>query len=209
VSNVNLKRLDDRRVKLERLSPRWEPKEWQPEYDEMVVLTCHGVSNIRIAEQYNLTPQQVSNILNTDQGKLKIAETRKKHLEKLSESVGGRLENISIRAVGVIEEVLTDEAAMHGLRKESPLSLLSSMMGILKATGKVKDSTDRSLGITSPANVTINQNNIQVNSNTNIVTVPIAIAERVNTGLGMLQEIDRIHGQVTNVNSESNTSKPK
>lgn len=206
---MTTKRLDDRRVKLDRISPRWEPKDWKPHYDEIVVLACHGVSNIVIAERYQLTPQQVSNILNTDTGKEKIAETRKKHLEKLSETIGGRLENISVRAVDVIEQVLSNENTVKDLAANSPLSLISSMMGVLKATGKVKDSNERTSN--SPANVNINHSttNIQVNSNTQIVTVPIAIAERVNTGLGMLAEIDRIHGQVTNVNSESGIKESK
>lgn len=198
-----MSRIIDRRSLQPRISPRWEPKKWQPQYDEIIILSIHGVSNISIAERYQLTPQQVSNILNCEEGKRKIEEERKKSLEQMQNGFTNRLDRLAGKALTVAEKVLERDGAIENMIENHPLSLINNMMGILKATGKVIDKVNPAGNVS--VSQTIQQNNITVNQQTNNIQVPIAVAERVNSGLAMLNEIDRIHKN--NVNSESAGSK--
>lgn len=196
-------RIIDRRSLQPRITPRWEPKNWQPQYDEIVILSVHGISNISIAERYELTPQQVSNILNCEEGKRKIEEQRKEALLQIQSGFTNRLDRLAGKALDVAEKVLDNTGAVENMIENHPLSLINNMMGILKATGKVIDKSSPASNVS--VNQTIQQNNITVNQQTNNIQVPIAVAERVNSGLAMLDEIDRIHKN--NANSQSAGSK--
>lgn len=203
LSNMTVpERIIHRNRTVNRISPRWEPKEWQPHYDEIVLLSTYGIANTAIAERYDLTAQQVSNILNTEKGLAKKEEFRRITLAQAQQNIGGRLEVLSEKAVGVMEKVFSNGTAIENMIHNQPLSLLNNMMSFLKSTGKLKG--DSKIDNLPAIGGSVNINNITVNQQNNNVTVPIAYAERVASGLAMLEKIDEIHGNViSNANSES------
>jgi hypothetical protein len=87
----------------------------------------------------------------------------------------------------------------------SPLTTLRSMMDVLRATGKVKDSSKNTNQDQTNPTLSLTQNNITINQQTNNITVPIAIAQRVNAGLDKLSQIDEIHGRLTSNGISSTT----
>ncbi len=180
-----------------RITPRWEPVEWKEHYNQIVMLSVNGISNIAIGNTYSITPQQVSNIINSERGKVVARELGNKRLEVAQADIQGRLERLSLNALDVVEKIYSRKG--EDLIQESPLSFLDRSMAILKSTGKIKD--DKAKG-SEGNSVTVNHNNITVNQQTNNVTVPINIAARVNSGLDKLSMIDEIHGKLNSVDSK-------
>ena len=76
-----------------RIRKRWNPKEWRPEYEAIVALSCTGTSHKLLAERYGYTPVHISNIVNSDVGKelsnIILQNLRKISTESLPEKIGG------------------------------------------------------------------------------------------------------------------------
>ncbi len=43
-----------RKRKNEKVAERWDPLDWEPKYQAIVDLHCQGMSNLFIADKYNL-----------------------------------------------------------------------------------------------------------------------------------------------------------
>ena len=115
--------------------PRWNPKQWHPVYEEVVLLDSLGYKNTSIAEMKGFTPQHISNILNTPQAKIIKQLILKRMEQKRDETVEQRLEKITNRAMSRIEETINnDELAM-----KNPLGVFDRAITVLKATNKIKD----------------------------------------------------------------------
>lgn len=56
-------------LKYNKLRKKWEPKEWRPQYEEIVIKSARGDSNKQLAHEYGCTPQHISNIITTPQAK--------------------------------------------------------------------------------------------------------------------------------------------
>lgn len=118
----------------ERTKERWQPAEWRPEYVEIVSLSCSGMSNKMIAELKSLTPQQISNILNTEEGKTLRTFVRDKWMNDLKSSVPENITGIQAKAFKVINAILEDE----DVKKRNPISLLREAANLLKGIGTLR-----------------------------------------------------------------------
>ena len=115
---------------------RW-PKKWDPMYEQWVVLSAAGKSNKDIAELYNYTPQQVSNILTSPMAQMarrKIYEALHKGID---EGIPKRLEMLADKAVQRVAEVLYNDE----LAAESPFAVADRSIVVLKGLNKMRDET--------------------------------------------------------------------
>lgn len=53
---------------------KWEPKEWRPQYEEIVLESARGASNKALAQKHGVTPQTICNINRTEQARKIRAE---------------------------------------------------------------------------------------------------------------------------------------
>lgn len=92
-----------------RIKKRWNPKEWRPEYEAIVALSCTGTSHKLLAERYGYTPVHISNIVNSDVGK-ELSNIILQNLRKLStESLPQKIEGMQQVAVKRMEEYLSND----------------------------------------------------------------------------------------------------
>jgi hypothetical protein len=113
---------------------RWQPKKWDPLYDQMVALSCTGLSNKAIADRFQYTPQQVCNILTSDQAKI-VKQLITEHIRKVaSEDSAARLTRLEHAALKNVDFVLTNEELMQ----KSPLAIYDRSMAFLKGIGKME-----------------------------------------------------------------------
>lgn len=131
--------------------PRWNPKEWKPEYERIVLASAIGLSGSQLAEKFGYTEPWISQILNSNQAKiileLIVRRTREYSLTTLPE----RLEKIHIKAFQRIESVINDD----DMFERSPLAIFDRSVDLLKRGGVIKnDSPNLPAGTTN--NVTNN-----------------------------------------------------
>jgi hypothetical protein len=153
-------------------SKRWRPKKWIPIYDQMVAMHCVGESNKAIAERFDYTPQQVCNILGSEQAKIIKELVHRKVLSEL-EDTGDRLKKIELAAIKNIERVISDE----GMLESKPLAIFDRSMDILKGIGKLR-------GADTPVN------------QTNIFNIPAEHSAALASGIEKANEAMMLHGNV-------------
>lgn len=133
----------DERVKVPAVSNRknWVPKKWEPLFDEWVLRSVLGTSNIAIAAHYGYTRQHVSAVLNTPQAKLlrrQLHDNLRKNIElKTTE----RIEHIQDKALSRMTQVIDDDQ----LAAAQPFAMFDRSVAILKGTGIFK--SDEKAGI--------------------------------------------------------------
>lgn len=161
-------------------STRWVPKKWKPVYEEIVALNVMGLDNRSLAERYNYTPQQISNILNTPQAdiikKLAIERLRKNTLATVEQ----RLDGLKLKVVEKLELMLTDPQYFE----RSPFAVIDRGMKVLEKLGTQIPTID-------PSSPTHN-GNITVNGN--MYVMPNESVDKMTKALDKLQEVKRIHG---------------
>lgn len=118
-----------------RKTERWKPVEWRPEYTEIVALSATGISNVAISQMKNVTPQHVSNILNTEQAKQLRTIINQKWVDKLTSTLPDTLTKLQVNALNVISRVLESEEVI----KKNPIALLKESIAVLKGTGLMKN----------------------------------------------------------------------
>lgn len=131
-------------------SKRWVPKKWDPIYDQMVLLSCMGLSHKAIGDKFGYGQQQVCNILNTDQAKV-LKESIINHIRETGITLGDRLARIEESALKNIEHALTDE----DIRKKAPLAVADRSIAFLKGLGKLEGDKQKEIKNT---NVFIGEN---------------------------------------------------
>lgn len=116
---------------------KWVPKKWEAQFDEWVVRSVMGESNLSIAKRANYTPQHICNILNTPQAKLlrrQLLDNLQKNLELRTEE---RLAHIQDRALTRITQVLDNDKMLEA----APLALVDRCIALLRGTGLLKPET--------------------------------------------------------------------
>lgn len=113
---------------------RWQPKKWIPLYETMVGLSSMGRSNKYIAEVFGYTPQQVSNILTSDEAKLVLEVTVARIRDGATLTINSKLERLAERAVHNIETVLNDDNKLE----QSPFAIVDRSMALLKGLKKLQ-----------------------------------------------------------------------
>lgn len=160
-----------------RITKKWIPKEWRPEYEAITALSCTGLSNEALGKRFGYGKQQISNILNTPQAK-KLREIIVERLRATNNNtLGERIDNLREVALKRVESVLTDD----DIFSRSPLAIFDRSLGILKSTGNVKDN---GIGEHPINNIT----NIK-----NAMIVSPASAHLINEGLAKSEEAKRLN----------------
>ena len=112
---------------------KWVPKQWTPIYEQIVSLDCMGVSQKKIAEQFNMTNVMVSKVCCTPQAKI----IRRKVLEFLAEKnkvfQEERFDRVQVRAMERISSVLEDEE----LFTADPFAVVDRAFKLLEKTGRI------------------------------------------------------------------------
>lgn len=157
-----------------RLKPgkRWQPKKWLPIYDAMISLHCAGKSNKEIAETFDYTDQQVSNILCSDQAKAIIAQVALYVRNKVSETAAERMKRLEAAAIANIEHALTSPE----LKEKSPLAVADRSMAFLKGVGKLESGEKRQ------------QNNV--------IVIASEHSKQLVAGMNLADEALKLHGGV-------------
>lgn len=113
---------------------RWVPKEWRPEYEAIVALSCTGLNNEEVGKRFGYGKQQVSNILNTPQAK-KLRELIVNRLRDLNSiTLGERMTALNEKALSRIEDTLNNDA----IYERAPLAIFDRSFTFLKHAGVVK-----------------------------------------------------------------------
>lgn len=114
--------------------PKWNPKKWHPVYEDIVLQSCLGFSNIEIAKDRGYTPQHISNILNTPQATIIRTQLIKQIERKRSESIEARLEKLAYKAMDRIEDVMMNDEFAN----KEKLGIFDRSITVLKSVGKIK-----------------------------------------------------------------------
>jgi hypothetical protein len=139
-----------------RLTKKFEPKSWKPVYDLMVFHSCMGVSNKEIAEKYNYTPQQVCNILVSNQGRVRKKLILANLIENETASVQDRMEKVATKFLQKIELVADNDE----LFEKAPFAFVDRGLAIIKGLGRLEgDRANSNGGSSSVHNTQINNNN--------------------------------------------------
>lgn len=115
--------------------PRWNPKQWHPVYEEVVLMDCLGLARKDIALEKGFTEQHITNICATPQAAIIRELFRKRMAAKYEGTVEERLERITQKAMDRIENVINNDE----LEKKNPLGLFDRAITVLKATSKIKE----------------------------------------------------------------------
>lgn len=130
VPNLVLEQEADRPPR-QAVSKKWRPTKWEAMYDEWIVRSCLGESNLSIAQRYKYTPQHVCNILNTPQAKIlrrQLMESLRKSIELRTEE---RLAHLQDKAFQRLTQLMDDDKLMES----HPFAVADRSIGILKGVG--------------------------------------------------------------------------
>jgi len=127
----------ERRSRINR--PRWNPKQWHPVYEEVVLLDTMGYKRTEIAAMKGFTPAHITNICKSKEAEvirsLVINKLRNKVLDKGERTIEERMDAVASKAVGRIEAVIENDE----LAEKSPFAVFDRSMNYLRSVGKVKD----------------------------------------------------------------------
>ena len=112
---------------------------WQSHH-EMINLAVRGFKNVEIAEILNKDPQTVSNVLNSELGKAKIADLRYDRDEE-SKKVGAKIDELTRKALNVYHEIFDDESGEATLKdKKAVADTVTLELSGLRAPTKIQSS---------------------------------------------------------------------
>lgn len=157
---------------IEQKKNHWEPVEWHPFYEQIVLELCAGAKNIELARKYGMTAQQICNINRTRQAK----EVKDRVLAEIQSgyktNINDRLAAIKEKAIKHIEDILDNEQ----LAIDKPLAVADRAIKLLEGTNVLK-----------PHPSTIVQNNTQ----TNIIAPEVL--EKFTAALESASEVKALH----------------
>lgn len=126
---------DQRRVD-ERKSPNIKSL-WQRNH-EIVNLSARGFKNTEIAEILNITPQTVSNTLNSELGERKLSELREGRDEE-AKKVQEKIRVLTEKALNVYHEIFDDESGECSLKdKKAAADTVALELSGLRAPTRVQ-----------------------------------------------------------------------
>lgn len=166
-----------------RLTKKFEPKTWKPIYDQFVFHHCCGKSNIWIANEYDYTPQQVSNILNSTQGKVLKKIIAFNLQQQREQSIGERMGNVADKFMKRIEEVAEDDE----LFEKAPFAVIDRGLTILKSLSHLKGGSE------SPNGGSPTVNNVQINNNQRVTVIGEKAAQELRDAIRFSDEVNALH----------------
>lgn len=172
---------------------RWVPKRWKPVYEEIVALNVMGLDNKSLAERYNYTPQQISNILNTPQAdvirKLAIDRLRKNTLATVEQ----RLDGLKLKVVEKLEILMTDPKYFEA----TPFAVVDRGMRIIEKLGTQTPVENPNNGPSGGGGMVVNGN---------VYVMPNESVDKMTKALDKVNEIKRIHGGREDDNDQRDVS---
>lgn len=145
-----------------RLTKKFEPKTWKPKYDLFVYWHCLGWSNKKIAEEFDFTPQQVCNILTSNQGKLRIKLIEENLREARTAGVSSRVEDMAAKLLRRMEDVVDNDS----LFEKAPFAVFDRALAVIKGIGYLKGE-----GMSHPYSGSSTVNHTQINDNRHITNI--------------------------------------
>lgn len=166
-----------------KLTKRWNPKDWRPEYEAMVALCSLGKYTQReVAKQFGYTEAWLSSIMNSEKGKEVQAELIRNTRDKSVGNVTDRLRDLQEKALQRVEQVMADEK----IYQRSPLAIFDRSALFLKNVGVIKDSHAPPVVAAGPVT------NIHQNNNTLVISGKSA--DDIREGLKKADEVRELHG---------------
>lgn len=160
-----------------RITKKWVPKEWRPEYEAITALSCTGLSNEALGKRFGYGKQQISNILNTPQAK-KLREIIVERLRNSNNNtITDRVANIRDVAFKRVEAVLADDKQFA----KTPLAIFDRSLAVLKSTGVAKTDGIGEHPVQSVTNIK------------NAMIVSHQAASLINEGLAKSEEAKRLN----------------
>lgn len=121
---------------------RWEPKKWEPLFDEMILMSCLGKSQIEIARRFGYTTRHVNAIINCKQAQVTKRIILSKLQETIAQTIEQRIAGIKDKALTRISQVLSDDT----LLETAPMAVFDRSVTVLKGTGVLKESASGGSG---------------------------------------------------------------
>jgi hypothetical protein len=116
---------------------KWSPKRWEPMYDEMVLMSCLGKSNVDIARRFGYTKEHISVILNTKQAQVTKRLILSKLQETVAQTLDQRLAAIKDAALTRITQVLKNDQLME----TAPMAVFDRSVTVLKGVGVLREAS--------------------------------------------------------------------
>lgn len=116
-----------------RITKRWEPKEWLPIYEAIVALSCTGLSNEEVGKRFGYGKQQVSNILNTPQGKKLKQVIRNRVNDANIQTIAQRVANLQDNALKRVETIINDEDMFDNMSTAAKMIIFDKSLAVLKS----------------------------------------------------------------------------
>lgn len=119
----------DRRRKVLRKSASYNPVTWKPLYDAIILeLVMFGGKKKEIAAKFKVTPQTVSNIINCEEGKVKIRAAQERVRETMLRTIPQRMGDIAEKCVDRMESFIADDT----LYEKSPFAVIDRSMRFMQ-----------------------------------------------------------------------------
>lgn len=161
-----------------KLNKRWNPKEWRPEYEAMVALSCTGLPQGVIAKRFGYSEAWLSSILNSEMGRAVKNLIIQKSREGVINSIPEKIREIQGLAADRMLSVMRNEK----LFTQSPLGIFDRSALLLKNTGLLGTPEETSKNVHVQSSVV--HNTLIINSTD---------AENVREGLKKADEVKRLH----------------
>lgn len=160
---------------------KWQPKKWKPKYEQIVALHCAGFTNIKLAEMFQMTTQQICNIVTSDKANEIKEQAIQAIRSQVTETLPDKLEKLGNKALQVMSEVMSRD----DLLKESPFAMFDRAKDIAEGIGNFKT---KNSPLAVPPGV-----NIQVNNQQIAATVSQDEADDLAKSLLLSSKVSQLH----------------
>lgn len=165
--------MQEQEPKLPKLTKKWDPKEWRPEYDRVVGWSFLGASNVEVARKVGLTKEHVSNILTSDKGKEVMKILMAKQRETTEKTIVERLNDVAEKFTKRLEVFVDDDE----LYTKSPFAVIDRGLRVLEGTRNLKDKSTPDFA---------QQNNF--------FNIPPELQQTLIAGLEKANKVKELHG---------------
>src|SRR5437773_2028363 len=118
---------------------RWRPRKWEAMYEQIVILSTLGKSNVDLAAHFGYTPQHICNILASPEASL----TRRRVLEVLRDSahqgIDESMRDLEEQSIARLKTLMYDDE----LYNKSPFAVVDRGLQILKGVGRFKTGDEK------------------------------------------------------------------
>lgn len=125
--------IDKEEIKVPGRMTKWQPKQWNPVYEQVVMYSCMNKTAKEIGKIVGFTEVHVGNILRSRFAKVIKLKMYEDLREDVSKTITNNIADSAILAARRIKAVLENEE----LAEKHPLSIFDRSLQVLKATKHV------------------------------------------------------------------------